>query len=103
MKQFNFNNYLKNNPLLKESVEEGLKSKIRKDLEKVSGLKISKDDNKIKELQDELEELDMEIYRAEEEINELDDEGEDTGELVDELNKLEKYRDKLIAKIEKLK
>jgi septal ring factor EnvC (AmiA/AmiB activator) len=103
MKQFDYKEYLKNNPLLKEDIEEGLKHKIRKDLEKVSGLKISKDDKKIKELQDELEELDMEIYRIEEELAELEEEGEDTSGLVDDLNKLEKYRDKFIAKLEKLK
>jgi hypothetical protein len=55
------------------------------------------------ELEDELEELDMEIYRMEEELAELEEEGEDTSELVDDFNKLEKYRDKLIAKLEKLK
>ena len=44
MKPFNFNNYIKNNPLLKESIDdvnEVSKSKIRKDLEKVSGLRPS--------------------------------------------------------------
>jgi hypothetical protein len=55
------------------------------------------------ELEEELEELDMEIYRIEEELAELEEEGEDTSGLVDDLNKLEKYRDKLIAKLEKLK
>lgn len=99
MKQFDYNNYLKNNPLLKED----LQSDIRQDLEKVSGLKISKDDKKIKELKDELEELDMAIYRVEEMIDALEDEGENPRDLIHVLNRLLAHRGKLMAKLEKLK
>jgi hypothetical protein len=58
---------------------------------------------KDEDIQDQLEDLDMEIYRTEEELNALDDEGEDTTELEKELISLEALKDKLIKKLGKLK
>jgi len=53
------------------------------------------------EVEEELEELDMEIYRVEEELEYLDDEGEDTTELSKELMRLEARKEKLIAKLKR--
>jgi hypothetical protein len=66
MKQFDYNSYMRNNPLLKEDLE----SDIRKDLEKVSGIDLKSDSSALAKIASKLYQkiLDLHSYDIDDEL-----------------------------------